>query len=319
MNSHEQATRDAVDWLLLLERLPPDDAAHASFRQWLAQGPAHVAAWQRVNGVLAAPLADLQASGQLPMAARALLSSPQLSRRRLMGGGLAGLLLAAGGVAWLNRLMPVDQLFADLRTGTGECRSFVLGDGSRVALDARSAVDVRVSGSQRELHLKAGGIVLQVAQQQALPMIVRCRDGRLQCSDATLLLRQQQATTVLSVQQGSVLLSTAQGDSLAVQAGQVVRFDGEGIQPQAASLWSRSTWTQGHLDVRDEPLGDVVEALRPYRGGLLRISPQAARLRVYGSFPLAQVERTLQALAETLPVEVSHSGFWLTRIELQNG
>ncbi|MDH0303146.1 MULTISPECIES: FecR domain-containing protein [unclassified Pseudomonas] len=318
MTDLEQATRDAVDWLLLLERLPPEDAAHASFRQWLEQLPVHQVAWQRVNGVLAAPLADLRGSGQLPMAARALRSGAQVSRRRLVGGGLAGLLLALGGAAWLNRLAPLDQLFADLRTGTGERRSFSLDDGSRVTLDARSAVDVRSVGTVRELYLKAGAMLLQAAAQAGEPMTVRCRDGRLQCSGATLVLRQQQAATVLGVQQGCVLLTTGLGDSQLLQAGQVVRFDRQRITAQAASLWSRSTWAQGYLEVRDEALGEVVEALRPYRAGLLRISPQASRLRVYGSFPLAEVERTLLALAQTLPIEVASSGFWLTRIEMKN-
>ncbi|PYB76755.1 MULTISPECIES: FecR domain-containing protein [Pseudomonas] len=318
MTDLEQATRDAVDWLLLLERLPPEDAAHASFRHWLAQLPVHQVAWQRVNGVLAAPVADLRCSGQLPMAARALRSGAQVSRRRLVGGGLAGLLLTLGGGAWLNRLAPLDQLFADLRTGTGERRSFTLDDGSRGTLDARSAVDVRLAGTQRELYLEAGALLLHAVAQAGRPMTVRCRDGQLQCNDATLLLRQQQEATVLSVQQGSVLLTAGQGDNRLLQAGQVVRFDRQRIDAQAASLWSRSTWAQGYLEVRDEPLGEVLEALRPYRAGLLRISPQAARLRVYGSFPLADVERTLLALAQTLPIEVSNTGFWLTRIEMKN-
>ena len=318
MKDLEQATRDAVDWLLLLERLPPEDAAHASFRQWLAQLPVHQVAWQRVSGVLAAPVADLRCSGQLPAAARALRSGAQVSRRRLVGGGLAGLLLALGGGAWLNRLAPLDQLFADLRTGTGERRSFTLDDGSQVTLDARSAVDVRLAGPQRALYLEAGALLLHAVAQTSRPMTVRCRDGQLQCNDATLLLRQQQEATVLSVQHGCVLLTAGQGDSRLLEAGQVVRFDGQRITEQTASLWSRMTWAQGYLDVRDEPLGEVVEALRPYRAGLLRISSQASRLRVYGSFPLGEVERTLLALAQTLPIEVSSSGFWLTRIEMKN-
>ncbi|HDS1736498.1 MULTISPECIES: FecR domain-containing protein [Pseudomonas] len=319
MSALEQATRDAVDWLLLLERLPAEDAAHAGFRQWLAQAPVHQAAWQRVNGLMAAPLADLQTTGQLHLAGRALRQSAQLSRRRVLGGGLAAVLLTLGSAAWVNRLMPLEHAFADLRTGTGERRRFTLADGSRVQLDARSALDVHLDASSRQLKLLTGAMLLEAADAPAQPMRVRCRDGLLQCNGATLLLRQQAAATLLSVQRGRVLLAAGQGASFEVQAGQVVRFDRQGVAAQAVSLWSRSTWTEGHLDVRDEPLGDVVEALRAYHPGLLRISPQAARLRVYGSFPLGEVDRTLQALAETLPITLQRSGFWLTRIEVHNG
>jgi transmembrane sensor len=84
----------------------------------------------------------------------------------------------------------------------------------------------------------------------------------------------------------------------------------------APSLRTRASWTDGRVDVRDEPLGDLIDALRPYRAGLLRISPQAARIRVYGSFPLDDSDRTLVSLSETLPIRVDSFGGWLTRIDL---
>lgn len=46
---------------------------------------------------------------------------------------------------------------------------------------------------------------------------------------------------------------------------------------------------------------------------LLRVSSEAARLRVTGSFALDDSERTLAALAETLPIAVRRrTDYWVT-------
>lgn len=80
---------------------------------------------------------------------------------------------------------------------------------------------------------------------------------------------------------------------------------------------TRVDWLDGCIDVRNEPLGELIELLRPYRSGLLRISPEAARVRVYGVFPLDDSDQVLRSLGETLPIQVTRYGFWLTRIELR--
>ncbi|MNT77877.1 fec operon regulator FecR [compost metagenome] len=71
------------------------------------------------------------------------------------------------------------------------------------------------------------------------------------------------------------------------------------------------------LVVHDEPLGAVVDALRPYRRGFIRITPAAARLRVLGAFPLDDTDRTLESLRQTLPIEVSAPGGWMVNIDLR--
>ena len=68
----------------------------------------------------------------------------------------------------------------------------------------------------------------------------------------------------------------------------------------------------------DEPLEQVVEALRPYQRGFIRIAPQVRHLRVQGVFPLDDPARTLAALAETLPIQVDSYSPWLTLIRARN-
>ena len=54
----------------------------------------------------------------------------------------------------------------------------------------------------------------------------------------------------------------------------------------------------------DGTLGDIVDALRPYRAGLIHVSSRASRLPASGAFPLDDTERTLAAIVQALPVTV---------------
>ncbi|MCS5514721.1 hypothetical protein NWF32_01095 [Pseudomonas qingdaonensis] len=67
-------------------------------------------------------------------------------------------------------------------------------------------------------------------------------------------------------------------------------------------------WMEGRLEVDDASLGSVIDALRPYRYGVLRVSPAAAQLRVFGVFPLDDSDRALQSLAQVLPISVEAFG-----------
>lgn len=316
--SPEQALRDAVDWMLRLEHLPASDPVHQAFEQWHQRCAEHQVAWQRVNSVLEAALADLQElPGQAQVASRALRALPTPSRRHLLGKGLALLLLGAGSVSVLNRLAPVADLLADARTATGERKTLQLADGSRLSLNARSAVDIRFDAQQRRVLLRAGDLQVQVEPDRARPLIVATAHGEVRALGTRFMVRQDSERCLVSVQQHSVLLSTADGSARRVEAGQAFAFHRRGSVAVAPSMRTRDDWVHGRIEARDEPLGELAEALRPYYGGLLRISPQAAQVRVFGTFIVDDIERTLASLSETLPIRVDSLGSWLTRIDVK--
>lgn len=313
----DQANRDAVDWLLKLESSKPGDAVQQAFARWLAQSGEHAAAWQRVNAVLSQPLQQLQSAEQVQAASRALRSLPSPGRRKVLGGGLALLVLGGGAAGLVNRVLPLGQVLADLDTATGQRKSMTLADGSRIHLNARSAVDIRFDAGQRRIVLREGTVQVEVAADPARPFIVDSDGGQVQALGTRFMVSRNDLGSLVSVQQHSVLLTTRQGRQQRVEAGEAFAFNGQGIERQAPSLRTRVDWLDGRINVRNEPLGELIELLRPYRSGLLRISPEAARIRVYGVFPLDDSDQVLQSLGETLPIQVTRYGFWLTHIELR--
>ncbi|MDR6215907.1 FecR domain-containing protein [Paracidovorax wautersii] len=318
----------AVDWQVRLTSGNASAADREALARWRQADARHEAAWQHVQGVLAEPVRqihriDQHHPGQLPAVHRSLDTAPSPAgrqRRRIVGG--TALLLVAGAVGYAShRSQPLRDLLADVHTGTAETRHTVLPDGSGLELNARSAVDIRFTAERRLVTLRAGELLVQVARDPAAdalarPFVVQSRHGTAQALGTRYLVREEADRSLVVVLEHSVMLQTGDGVQQLLREGEAAWMDGQRIERAAQRMAHRAAWAEGVLDVRDESLGEVVAALRPWRKGLLRISPAAARLRVFGVFRLGDTQGALQVLVDTQPITVTTYGPMLTLIDL---
>ena len=317
----DPVSEQAIDWMVKLRADTPDAALQTRFNAWLAMDPAHLQAWTQLQDRLGASFNTVRAlDRRLPgqaSEARQILLQPQGSRRDALRV-IAGLGLL-GGSLWLCARTPLgDSLLADLSTGRGQRQAFDLADGSRLNLNANSAVDLRFDDQQRLVVLRHGELVIQVAPDPQRPLRVRTAQGQVQVLGTRFLVAQEQDVTRVVVLQHSVQLRLPDGTTRDLQEGQSALLATGRITPTAGDQRGRADWLVGRLNVLDEPLEQVVEALRPYQRGLIRIAPQVRHLRVQGVFPLDDPARTLAALAETLPIQVDSYSPWLTLIRARN-
>lgn len=305
----------AVDWMVLLSSGSVAAGDRARFEQWRLADPRHGAAWEQVNAAVKDSFAALDGGEQRQAAGRALLTPP--ARRRMLRNAL-GLALAAGGLtALVDRQTPLRTLAADLRTGTAERRAYTLPDGSELTLNARSAVDLDFSAGVRRVRLRAGAVYARVAPDAARPFIVSTAEGEVQALGTVFSVAREEEACVVSVVEHRVEVRAA-GQRRVLQAGEGLRFDAQGLGQPETILADAAAWQSGMLVVHDEPLGAVVQALRPYRRGIIRITPAAARLRVLGAFPLDDTGRTLESLRQTLPIDVTSLGGWFVSIDVRD-
>ena len=298
------AAEQAVAWMVRLRSGRDDARQQALFQQWLGDDPANVHAWEQLQRGLGE---HFEVVRRAPGALRDTLLQPEVGRRDV--------LRAMAGLSVLGGSDTGQALAADLRTGTGERRSLTLADGSRLTLNADSAVDLAFSGSHRLVRLRRGGLVVQVAADPSRPFIVRSAQGDVRALGTRFLVEQLADATRVVVLEHAVRASLPNGTELDLAEGQAALLHAQRIEPLAAGQAYRADWVQGHLSVLDEPLALVIDALRPYRPGFVRVSPQVRNLRVQGVFPLDDSERTLAALEETMPIIVKRYGAWLTLIE----
>lgn len=325
----DAATEAAIGWLVTLNSGQVDAHERHGFQQWLEAHPSHRRAWDALQNPLAQMLAPLRptpapsgraAAGRLMGDTLARAEARTRQRRTLLRGalGVGGVGVVAALVT--SRYTPVDQWTADLRTGTGERRAFTLPDGSTVTLDARSAADLDFSPGRRTVTLRQGALAAQAAPAgsapDAAPFIVRTAHGQVRALGTRFVVRQEAEETLVSMLEHRVEITTPLGLRLRLEEGRSARFGANGIGTAAESPEAASAWQNGLLEVHDQPLGEVVQALRAYRPGFIRVAPRAAALRVYGTYALDDTDRVLAALAETLPVQVRiYQRGWLVVIE----
>ncbi|MGY4534395.1 transmembrane sensor [Pseudomonas sp. TE3786] len=309
------AVKAAIDWMVFLDSGRAHPADQHAFSAWLAADGEHRRAWESVAGALRTPFQQLaDAQRQLPGSVQATAqvlrgSGISQERRRLLRGG-ATLLLLAGlpSVLTLQRRMPLEGLLSDFYSATGERKQVPLADGSLLSLNARSTANLLFSREIRQISLQQGELSLQAVADPQRPFEVLTAQGRISTLGARFVVRQLPGQTLVSVQENSVQVVDQRGRSGLVSSGQTLRWSADQAFSVVASRAREDAWLDGLLDVDDESLGAVIDALRPYRYGLLRVSPAAARLRVFGVFPLDDSDRTLQSLAQVLPISVEQYG-----------
>lgn len=317
----DPVSEQAIDWMVRLRADAPDAALQKRFNAWLLQDPAHALAWERLQERLGGAFQtvrnlDRRVPGQAGEA-RQLLLKPAGSRREVLRA-FAGLGLLGGGL-WLAARSPLgDSLLADLHTGRGQRQDITLADGSRLSLNADSAVDLQFDARQRLVILRHGELVIQVAADPLRPLRVRSAQGEVQALGTRFLVSQEADATRVVVLEHSVRATLFDGTQRDLAQGQAAMLYARRIDSLGNDQRHRADWLDGRLNVLNDPLEQVVDALRPYHRGFVRVAPEIRELRVQGVFPLNDPERALAALAETLPIRVDHYSPWLTLVRAKN-
>ena len=310
-------SEQSIDWMVKLRAGTPDSALQERFNAWLASDPAHVQAWdtlqQRLGGSFNTVRAlDRRVPGQAGEVRQVLLQ-PHTTRRDALRA-ITGLGLLGGGL-WLGASSPLgDSLLADLSTGRAQRDDFNLADGSRLSLNADSAVDLHFNEHQRLVILRRGELVIQVAPDPRRPLRVRTEQGEVRALGTRFLVAQEADASRVVVLEHSVETRLFNGMTLNLQEGQSALLYRQRIVPQTGDQQYRADWMSGRLNVLDDSLAQVVDALRPYTRGFVRVAPEVRGLRVQGVYPLNDPDRAFNALAETLPIRVDRYNPWLTLI-----
>jgi transmembrane sensor len=268
----ERAGEEAAGWLILLDDDPSDEDRHAEFRAWL-ELPGHRAAWESVSrtGALLASVGkqratqppDLSGAGEVGPSWRAWTRRPIIFATVL---ALCGAVVLAP--SWVR------ELEADHATGTAQVRSVVLGDGSTVQLGPDSAIRLGFSAGERRVTLLSGEAQFDVTPDSSRPFRVVTRHATTTvlgtCFDVVML----EESTSVSVARGHVEVdATIRGSSYELFAGDWVRVGKDGSVRQGADLPDYLLAGPGsRLAVRNRPVAEVVERLRPWFSGRIVIA-----------------------------------------------
>ncbi|BES85205.1 sigma factor regulator FemR [Pectobacterium araliae] len=297
--------QQAIEWMVLVHSGEMTDEQWRSFERWRNTDVEHDKACRMLESML----------GNVPL----LVTSPDVrrtiqkrgSRRQFVLGVLA---LAAGGTlsGWVyHRQAPLSGLLADLHTKTGERSQQLLTDGSQLTLNARSVVDLAMSNTQRQIRLLQGQIYID-AQVASVPLTIATHHGEIVLERGILNVAQQSQGARVSALSNPVRLLNHRNDTYQLRAGQSVLMSQSGFEPLRVVAKAESAWINGLIEMNEQPLGQLVDEIRNYRQGVIRVSPEAARLRISGIFSLDDINRTFESLVQTFPINIHRTtDYWV--------
>lgn len=288
----------------------------AAFEQWRRQDEAHVRAYAETEHVWE-QWRQLQSSARMrEMTAAALKATAPRQRGRQRS--LRPLLLAAGlaAIAVIGgiRLLPLFTLeppspSAAYATQLGEQRTEQLPDGTRIILNTQTALDVRYSRARREITLRHGEAMFEVAHDAKRPFVVTTGGGSVTALGTRFQVRHEGADAIVTLLEGSVEVARQAERKRLVPSEQARYGTGDaGIAVRRIDPAAATSWMQGRLDFSGLPLAEAVAEANRYSAVKLRLGdPRLASLPVGGSFRAGDNAGIAEAFSTVFPVRVARS------------
>lgn len=303
----ERLRREAAAWLVLLDDEPGDAARRAEFEAWLAVSPQHAAAWQSVSrtGELLARVDCAEAAAPTNVVAARRRGWPV---RRYLAGGLLAACLAFFFVPMLTL-----RLQADAMTGTAEVSVLTLDDGSTVRLGPEAALKLDFSGPERRVTLLAGEALFSVTHDPRRPFRVVTPDATTTVLGTRFDVSMLGGDTAVVVVEGHVQVAARSGtQSFDLLPGDWVRIGRDAAERGADPRGYLIVGPEGRLSVRNRPVAEVIDRLRPWFAGRIVIADQSiGRQPVTGVFDVADPAVALEAVVGPQGGRVTRVTPWL--------
>ncbi|MBY8822912.1 FecR family protein [Sphingomonas colocasiae] len=295
--ANAQAYRDAAAGVERFGAIASDEDVREMREAALAMGPAP----RRISvpfGLVAATAAIAMGAGVWFAVARPGSDMP------------APASIAAGGAP-----PPIAATARRYATKIGERSRFTLDDGSVVSLNTNSVLDVTFTPGRRDVRLIQGEGLFHVAKNKDRPFVVTAGGLRTTAIGTAFDVRLDRGRVRIVLTSGRVVVDSVRSgpagrlpaiDPISLQPGEQLAADeNHAVVVSAADVEQATSWRQGQLIFRDEPLASAIGEMNRYtRDQIVIEDPKIARLRVSGVFSTAHPENFLAAMTAFYPLEV---------------
>ncbi|AQR72812.1 FecR family protein [Sphingomonas sp. LM7] len=301
---------EAAAWLARLQDSDRSAATETAFKAWAHADPANEEAFERATEIWAMiPGAMLCADA--PVSAPVPLPVRRSSGLRVTAFALAAslLLIVGAGSGWWLFARPIDYA-----TRIGEQKVATLEDGSRVALNTDTEIDVAFEKDVRRVTLERGEAMFEVAPNPDRPFIVRAGDKLVKAIGTSFIVRREGSGVVVTLIQGKVSVSDVSAGAARptlLAAGERLTAAGPNATPliDQPALDAATAWRRGQAMFSDAPLAAAVVELNRYGGPRITIDdPHLASLRVSGVFATNDTAEFANAVAALHGLRVQKTG-----------
>lgn len=328
------ASRQASEWLVLLEagEVTADDRAR--FAAWLREHPSHEAAfdevkvtWGRLHamGERARDISGTEPDPDAVVKYVARLAGRARHGRRLAWGTTAAALLVVSVAGMLMYSFDSSTLY---RTTVGEHETVILSDRSTVELNTDTELLVTYTDTTRSVDLRRGEAYFDVARDLERPFVVKAGRGAIRAVGTGFVVQVKPDEVVaVTVTEGVVEVThdvrrrpVSSAPDVEVQdlsvptvsKGQRVEYArqvGRPVVVPPEELDRNLAWRQGMLIFDDQSLDEVIREVERYTDTrLIIVDGDLRELRIGGAFRAGDVNALLEVLENGFNIVVERDG-----------
>jgi transmembrane sensor len=319
----------AADWHGRLDEGQPSPVARAEFDAWIEADPKHRAAFEAVDRTWSR-MSDARLDPRvMEIRRKALSAAARRSMSPVRFAAVVASLAVIAGVAWLAapRLSEFNETGASatqrveggsLRTAVGERSSMTLSDGSIVALNTNSQVEIGFTSGERRVRLLSGQAWFEVAKNPSRPFVVEAGHQRVTALGTAFDVRvdEHRDTVQVTLAEGKVsvepmdsplvafLKPKAKPTELAPGESLITSEDGS-AKKRKTDVAKISSWRLGQLVFDNDSLGAAVAEVNRYSPIQIELAdPRLASYRVSGVFKAGHSDSFIETVAEHYAIRV---------------
>jgi transmembrane sensor len=312
MTRHRVIEDQAFDWLVRRDGGDWSAVAQTEFDAWLAESPAHKAAfWRAEHGWRQAD--RIRSLGHTDLATQPGTGPRHRWRPMAIAASIAAL-IAVGALSVAPRFLgghEPELAQARYATPIGGRRLVALTDGSKIDLNTRTTVRVAVASGHRDVWLDSGEAFFDVAHRESEPFVVHAGQQTVTVLGTKFSVRRDRDRVTVSVLEGRVRVDDGKGSAARaaiITAGDtaVTRGSSTLIAPKSEErVERRLAWREGILSFDRTPLFDAAAEFNRYNDTQIRIDdPAVGTIPIGGSFKASNLDAFVRLLHDVYGLKV---------------
>lgn len=319
-----EAMEEASFWCIQLSEGDLGESEWVVFEAWLAE-PGHADLFQEATAVWQASGAIADWPQIISLRTKALTEFRNINRRRWLPAPrqmlwplaqVATLFLVIAATAfWYTSQQSIYQ------TGIGERQVAMLDDGSRVSIDAVTAMTVRMKDEVRQVELVEGRAKFDVAKDPLRPFTVAAGDKLIVAIGTSFSVEMIDGEVRVILYEGQVEVRdrTDTAQSVATSPHRLLMGPGSELVDMVGStkaaqitrpdLSQSLSWEQGLVNFDQEPLASAVEQMNRYSTKRIVIAdPALGGIAIDGVYKAGDVEAFVEGVAALHPIRQKRVG-----------
>lgn len=293
------ARREHGDW---------SDADQKTLDAWLAQSPAHLIAYLRIDSAWdkANRLAALRPATRRPLWERL---RPTLLRIAAALTALA--IVGVVGKSLIPRTTD-DKVYS---TSAGDRATISLKDGSQIELNTDTTLRLASTAGERKVWLDKGEAYFAVKHDASRPFVVMVNGHRIVDIGTKFLVRRNDAAVRVALMEGSIRFDPREGkaqQAATLKPGDVLIASADKIallREPITRLANEISWRNNLVVFEHTTLAEAVAEINRYaRKKLVVADPETAARKISGAFPASNADEFARVARTALDLKIEDRG-----------